>query len=806
MNETINKNIVYGLSTKEASIRRTQFGLNTVTSERAESGFSVFLNEFKNPLVIILIFAAILSFSTGSHIDGMLIIIIVFVSSFINFISSYRSNVAVALLLKKVELVTDVFRDGVRMRIPARNLVPGDVVILEAGSILPADGIIKEAKDFFVNESTLTGESLPNEKQIGDTVFLGSGVITGSAYVEITNIGQTTKYYSIVKELNSKSSPSEFEVGIKKFSSLIAKAAIAMGIVVFLINAIFKHDILEALLFASALAVGITPELLPLIIAFNTNKASMRMAKLGVIVKKLSSVQNFGSMNILCTDKTGTLTEDKIAVVKYLDINGVDSDKVLEMAYLTSSFHSGRRGPLDQAVTESQKFDISFYKKMDEIPFDFERRRDSVVIMIAGENILIAKGAPENVFNVCDLSADETNQAQKLFEDLSSEGYRVLAVSTRILTEVKQVYERDEEHNMHLEGFVAFIDPPKPDIKEVLDELEQKGITIKVITGDHLLVAEKVAREVGLAPVVSLDGKDIEKMTDEELSSKVMATNIFARVVPEQKNRIIMLLRKMGHVVGYMGDGINDAPALKTADIGISVSNACDVAKESADIVLSHKSFRELIDGVTEGRRTFANTIKYISMAVSSNFGNMFSMTGASFLFGFLPMLPSQVLLNNLLYESSQLALPFDNVEAEVLNKPRPWNIAFIKHFMIVFGLASSVFDFLTFFVLYKLFSLSDSAFQTGWFIQSFATQALVIFIIRSPKSFWKSVPSHYAVRICAWGSVIVAWGIALSSLGKILGFTPLPLPIIFAISGIAIIYLVAIEFIKHFFYKRYTI
>ena len=663
-----------------------------------------------------------------------------------------------------------------------------------------------DAKDFFLNESSLTGESMPAEKHEHDTVFLGTGVITGTADVEITAIGKDTKYYKIVSELSEAPAPSEFETGIKNFSVFITKIVIGMALAVFVINAFLKGDILEAVLFSAALAVGITPELLPIIIAFNMSRASIQMSKKGVIVKKLSSVQNFGSMNVLCTDKTGTLTEDKIAVVKYLDPAGADSDTVLELAYLTSSYHTGKRGPLDEAIHARKDFDITGYEKIDEIPFDFERRRDSVVVEAGDVRTLIAKGAPENVFTACTQTPEEVQSAQKLFEDLSADGYRVLGVATRVLTEKKDTYERGEEHDMHFEGFIAFIDPPKPDIKEVLDEIVRRGITVKVITGDHLLVAEKVAREVGFSNIVTLDGPDIEKMSDEELSPLLETTNIFSRVIPEQKNRIIRLLRLRGHVVGYMGDGINDAPALKTADIGISVSNAVDVAKESADIVLSHKSLRELIDGVIVGRRTFTNTIKYIIMAISSNFGNMFSMTGASLLFKFLPMLPSQILLNNMLYETSQFSLPFDTVEDEILSKPQPWNISFIKHFMVVFGLASSIFDFLTFYVLFHIFHLSDGAFQTGWFIQSFATQTLVIFIIRSPKAFWNAIPAHHSVKLAAWGAVIVAWGIALTSLGTIFGFVPLPLPIILAISAIVLLYLIVIEIIKKRFYKRFAI
>ncbi|MDE2031232.1 MAG: magnesium-translocating P-type ATPase [Patescibacteria group bacterium] len=806
MKNVVSKEKQYGLTKAQLDILLPKKGQNIVNNEKTKNNFTLFLAEFKSPLVVILIVASILSFSTGSFIEGLIIITIVILSSIINFVSYYRSNKAVAMLLKKVRLIVSVYRDNVIVRIPAEELIPGDVVVLEAGNIVPADGLIRESKDFFVNESSLTGESLPIEKNHGDEIFLGTGVVTGTALLDVVRIGVATKYYSIVAGLSKAQPKSEFEIGIRKFSVLVTKVAIGMALVVFIINAIFKGDILSAILFATAISVGITPELLPMIIALNTSRASVRMSKKGIIVKKLGAVQNFGSMDILCTDKTGTLTEDKITVIKYLSSNGQDSEYVLELAYITSMFHTGHRGSLDQAISETKKFDITSYQKIDEIPFDFERRRDGMVIIKDNVRTLISKGAPENVLTVCNMSDVDRSKAQKLFESLSMEGYRVLAVATRVLIEKKEVYEPKEENSMHFEGFIAFIDPPKKDVKKVLDELIRRGIHIKIITGDHLLVAEKIAKEVGFESIVTLDGPDIEKMSDDELSVKLEATNIFSRVVPDQKNRIIYLLKTQGHVVGYMGDGINDAQALKTADIGISVSNAVDVAKESADIVLSHKSFRELIDGVLEGRKTFTNTTKYISMAVSSNFGNMFSMTGASLIFRFLPMLPAQILLNNLLYEVSQLSIPFDTVEEDILNKPRPWNINFIKHFMIVFGLASSVFDFLTFFILFKIFHLSDGSFQTGWFIQSFATQTLVIFIIRSPKVFWNTIPSSLIVRVTIWASIFVAWSIALSVVGHIFGFVSLPLYIVIAIAGIVILYLLTIEIIKHSFYKRFAI
>ena len=576
-------------------------------------------------------------------------------------------------------------------------------------------------------------------------------------------------------------------------------------------NAYARHDILSSLIFSLAIAVGITPELLPMIIAVNLSRASMRMAKRGVIVKKLSAIENFGGMDILCTDKTGTLTEDQIALVKYVDIAGAQSNTVLEAAYINSALRTGTKGPLDAAIVAYQHFEAGFaiddYTKINEIPFDFERRRDSLVVSKKGDGYtLITKGAPEEVMNVSTMTADEKASAKALFESLSSDGYRVIAVATGHFETAKDDYTKDDERDLVFAGFIAFIDPPKQNVRAVLESLEQKSIAIKIVTGDHRLVAEKIVRDVGLVSLGTLDGGEIDTLTDDGLRLKIETTTIFSRVTPIQKNRIIMALQAAGHTVGYMGDGINDAPALRTADVGISVDNATDVAKESADIVLLTKDLQQLVDGVVEGRRTFANTMKYITMAVSSNFGNMISMTAASVVLPFLPMLSTQILLNNLLYETSQLATIADTVDDDILNKPNPWNIALIKRFMLVFGLLSSAFDFLTFFVLLHVFHLAGGGFQTAWFLESFLTQTLVIFFIRSTKHFWQAKKPHLWLVISAFLATIVAWGIALTSIGKLFGFTVVPPALFGVIITIAVGYFIAIEITKSFFYRKHHI
>lgn len=792
-----------GLSRKEAVERLSREGYNRVIEREQQSALRTFLAEFKSPLVLLLLGAASISFISGSYTSATLIVVIIVVSSVIDFWISHKSERAAQALAEKIAEHATVVREGREVEIPVELIVPGDVVVLEAGSLVPADGTVVSGTDLFVNESSLTGESLPAEKMIGSPVYLGSGVVTGHAYVTVTATGKKTKFYDIVALLASRERPSSFEAGIKTFSFLVAKIALIMAFVVFGINAFLDHGVLESLIFALAIAVGVTPELLPMIIAFNLSRASIRMAENGVIVKRLSAIENFGSIDILCTDKTGTLTEDKIAVVNYLDIHGNESLEVLKFAYLTSAFHSGVRNPLNEAIITYRDFDLSPYTKIEEVPFDFERRRDSIVVAYDNGHTLIAKGAPEHVFPVTTLSALEQEKAKALFTKLSADGYRVLAVASKRCVDCKETYNRDDERDLVFTGFIAFLDPPKEGVKPILDELSKRGVGIKIITGDHPLVALRVAKDVGLTVTETLTAGDIDLLTDEALQERALRTSIFARVTPVQKNRIITALQAKGHVVGYMGDGINDAPALRSADVGISVSNAVDVAREAADIILTTKSLKQLIDGVIEGRRTFANTTKYITMAVSSNFGNMFSMTGASIFLPFLPMLPAQVLLNNLLYESSQFSLGFDRVEESILNKPNPWNIGFIKKFMIVFGSVSSVFDFLTFFILYKVFALSGAGFQTGWFIESFATQVLVIFVIRSHRSIFAAIRPRAIVVVSAFVALIAAWMIALTTLGSIFGFTPLPLAFVLAIVAIVIVYLVVVEIVKYFFYRN---
>ena len=801
---------VSGLSHREARERLKLYGSNEIIQSKKLSVAANFFLKFKNPLIIILIIAALISGFLGNRIDPFIIIAMVILSVAIDFINTYKSQRAAEALRDRVKITATVVRDGSIQEIPLSLIVPGDVAILSPGDVIPADGTILQAKDFFVNESSLTGESFPAEKETSSGVYMGSSVVTGTGLMTVLATGRKTKFSSIAESLTRKEEPTEFDRGIKDFSVLIMKVILILVIFVFFVNAFTKHQLLESFLFAIALAVGLTPELLPMIIALNLSRGSLVMSKRGVIVKKLSAIQSFGSMDILCTDKTGTLTEDRIVLIKCVDGFGAESDKVFLYSYVNSFYQSGFLNPLDTAVVDFKKLHTKEYKKIDETPFDYIRKRNTVVVDDPEGRLLVTKGAPEELLHDCSFYGDNaaafTEEARKRIDEeyqaLSKEGFRVLAVGIKKIHEMKEVYGKNEEHDMVFLGFIAFLDPAKKTVAETLDKLEEYGIEIKIITGDNDLVSQKIARDINLSVKGILTGKEIEALSDDALRVRAEETTIFARVSPDQKTRIIRLLQKNKHVVGYMGDGINDAPALKAADVGISVNNAVDVAKESADIILIYKSLKDLVDGVIEGRKTFSNTMKYLMMSLSSNFGNMFSMAGASLFIPFLPMLPTQILLNNLIYDSSQLALSMDNVDSADIKKPRKLDIRFIKKFMMIFGPLSSIFDIITFLVLLLVFHFVESDFQTGWFLESLATQTLVIYMIRSRFSLLKSKPSMVLV-ISTLVAVGIGWVIAQSPLGTIFNFQPLPLLALLTIGAIVAAYLAAVYFAKQWFYHK---
>ncbi len=641
---------------------------------------------------------------------------------------------------------------------------------------------------------------------------MGTSVISGSATAVVVRTGGSTEYGEIAKKLVERRPETEFERGARRFGSLIMQVTFILVIAVFFINAFFRRGVLESLLFSVAIAVGLTPELLPMIISINLSKGAISMSRKGAIVKRLASIQNFGSMDVLCTDKTGTLTENKVTLVMHVDLDGREDDKVLLYSYVNSLHQTGMKSPLDESILREQ-VDAKGWEKVDEIPFDFLRKRVSVVVEHEKSRLLITKGAPEDVSKVCthyefggkvgEFTTAVRDKGREKYHGLSAQGFRVLAVSYRKLGESKEVHSIGDERNMVFLGFVAFMDPPKQSAKESLRMVRKAGIELKVLTGDNDIVTRKVCDELGFEVKGVVLGPDMERMNNEALSRVVEQANVFARVNPVLKDRIINALKRNGHTVGLMGDGINDTPSMKEADVSISVNNAVDAAKEAADIILLHKDLKILHDGVLEGRRTFGNTMKYIMMGVSSNFGNMFSAAGASLFLPFLPMLPTQILLNNLLYDVSQSAIPADNVDEDYVRRPRKMEASFIRNFMVFFGPISSLFDFLTFFTLLFVFNAAAAEFQTAWFVESIFTQALVVFIIRTRKAFFRSRPAKLLVASVT-GILITALAIPYTPLGDYFKFARLPPSLLLVIALFVVVYLALAELMKRFFYSRF--
>jgi P-type Mg2+ transporter len=830
-----------GLTSEEAVNRLEIYGRNELAKKQKRSGIIEFLRNFKSPLVIILMIAGLISGVLGEWANMVIIYIIVFLSVILDFYQESKAEQAAEKLKEAVTTTATVIRDGTKQEIKIHDVVPGDIIYLSAGDITPADARVITAKDLFINQSALTGESFPVEKtttvvkvkdpaitEWNNYLFMGTSIVSGTSTALVVKTGGLTEYGKIAKKLVEKAPETEFEKGIKNFGFLIMQVTILLVLFVFMVNALLHPDtqgILNALLFAVALAVGLTPELLPMIITVNLSRGAIAMSKKGVIVKRLASIENFGSMNVLCTDKTGTLTENKITLVLHVDPEGNDNDKVLLYSYLNSFYQTGLKSPLDEAILVHEKIDITGYQKIDEVPFDFVRRRVSVVVEKDRQRFFIGKGAPEEIFKVSsyceidgvhyDFTDELRKRAEQKYYDLSSEGFRVLGVAYKKLREEKTVYSVNDERDMVFMGFVAFLDPPKETAKESLRLLSKAGIELKILTGDNEQVARKTCESLGFEIKGVALGSEIGSMSDEALSRIVEEDNVFARVNPVQKDRIITLLKNNGHVVGFMGDGINDAPSLKTSDVGISVNNAVDVAKESADIILLKNDLTVLGEGVLEGRKTFGNTMKYIMMGVSSNFGNMFSVAGASLIlpflgFDFLPMLPIQILLNNLLYDLSQSAITTDNVDPDYVEKPKRWDIGYIRSFMFSLGPVSSLFDFLTFFIMlfaflpFVMLDMREPLFQTAWFLESLITQTLVIFAIRTRKSpFWKSKPGKYLV-LSSLVIVVVALIIPFTGFGvTYFKFTTLPPQFFAVLIGLILAYLALAEIVKHWFYKR---
>lgn len=725
-----------------------------------------------NPLAAILLISALISAFSGNVISASIIIAILFISTFLDYWQSHRSLKAAERLKALVANTATVFRDNKYIEIPVKDVAISDTVKLSAGDLVPADGILLSAKDLHLDDSSLTGESLPIEKFTQDKVYKGSSVLSGSGLAKVFAISEDTMFGHIAQNLSAAPLPTEFDKGLRRFSFFILKMVLFLVIIVFLLNVICKHSILTSLLFAVALAVGLTPEFLPMIITVTLASGALAMAKKRVIVKNLAAIQNFGSIDVLCTDKTGTLTLGEMTLEKALDNNGVMSEQVRDYAYLNSYFSTSIKNPLDIAILKNKDISTADFNKIDEIPFDFYRKINSVVLRKEHKNILISKGAPEQIFNIC-FNQYNKEKSLLLFSSLSQRGYRVLALAVKDVEE-KEFYNLNDETDLNFLGFLVFLDPPLKESGAVLKRMKEKGIVVKILTGDNELVTKHLCQEIGLDVENIILGKDLSNLSQEELRKILDKTTVFARISPMEKLKIVMALKEQGHVVGFMGDGINDAPSLHQADVGISVSNATDVAKEAADIILLERDLNILLDGIIEGRKAFGNILKYLYMGTSSNFGNMLSMAIMAPFLPFLPMLPSQILLNNLLYDLSQVTIPSDNVDQSFLSSPHREDVRDIRRFMFLVGPLSSVFDFITFYVLLKIFHGSESLFQTGWFVESLTTQTLIIFIIRTKENLLKSRPSWPLMMSVG---LVVTLGIILpySRLAPFLGFVPLP-------------------------------
>ena len=829
-----------GLTAEVAADRLHEVGPNAVAAGRHHTFLSDIFERCRNPLASQLLVIALVSYLMGDLRSAVVVGGMLVLSVSLAYFQETRSTRAVEQLQKLVKTATDVIREGKTVEVPLEEIVPGDVVVLAAGSLIPADIRILSAKDFFVTQSALTGESMPVEKsaelpapgktplESPNACFMGTNVLSGSARAVVLTTGAQTFFGALSQKMLAKRELTSFETGIKSFTWLMIRFMIVMVSLTFMIVGITKHNWVEALLFALSVAVGLTPEMLPMIITVCLGKGALQMAKKKVIVKHLNAIQNFGAMDVLCTDKTGTLTQDHVVLERYVDVTNRSSEDVLRYAYMNSHYQTGLRNLLDRAVLAHSDIDVEKNcRKVDEIPFDFKRRRMSVVIDYEDRNVLICKGAVEEVARVCEnYQVDEDiNPLIQLIRDdlmdeyrnLSTDGYRVLAIAYREFDRSKQTFNVADESELTLLGYIAFFDPAKQSSKQALEALARSGVTVKVLTGDNELVSQKVCRDVGLVITQVVTGPQLAALSEADFSRQVETGNVFARLTPDQKEKVIRALRAQGHVVGFMGDGINDVLAMKAADVGISVDSAVDVAKESADIILLEKSLMVLEDGIIEGRKVFCNIVKYIKMGASSNFGNMFSVVGGAYFLPFLPMAPIQVLVNNLLYDFSQVGIPLDNVDEEYIAKPRRWNIASIRNFMLFIGPISSIFDYATFFLMLYFFNCQlakdvanpdgttqAALFHTGWFVESLLTQTLIVHIIRTQRiPFIQSRPS---AALLGSTLVIMAIGVWLpfSPLAHWLGLVPLPAIYFLWIVGYLLAYSVLTHTVKMWFARKF--
>jgi P-type Mg2+ transporter len=813
-----------GLGTSEAARRLRQYGPNRLKPGIRSGALVLFLSQFSSPIILILLFAAGLSFFLQEPTDAIIILSIIFLSGLLGFWQEKGATRAVEKLLQMIQIKAEVLRGNRSIEIAVEEVVPGDIVLLNAGDNIPGDSLILESKDLFVDEAVLTGESYPAEKAPGvlspetplaqrtNALFLGTHVVSGTAKALVVKTGKETQMGEISERLAFRPPETEFEHGVRRFGYFLMEVTLLLVIAIFGVNVFLHRPVLESILFSLALAVGLTPQLLPAIISVNLAHGAKRMARERVIVRRLSSIENLGSMEILCADKTGTLTEGRVQVHSSLDLHGKASEKVLFYSSLNAFFETGFTNPIDEALRKNLSFDLSAYRKLDEEPYDFTRKRISVLVADGNSRWIVTKGALKNVLEICSQGENSRGAVQEIaplrreilegFEDLSRKGFRVLGVAVREVPSSVEKISKEDEREMVFLGFLVLADPPKPQAAEAIARLRKLGVTLKIITGDNRRVAEQLARTVGFENPKILTGSELRRFSDEALLHRSLQTDLFVEVEPNQKEKIILALRKSGHVVGYLGDGINDASALHTADVGISVDQAVDVVKEAATIVLLEKDLHVLVDGVREGRRTFANTLKYVFMATSANFGNMFSMAGASLFLPFLPLLPKQILLMNLLTDLPEMAIATDRVDPEMTDHPHRWNLPFIRRFMVAFGLLSSVFDYLTFAVLLFFLRAGMAEFRTGWFVESIISASTVVLVIRTSRSFFKSRPSP-SLFWATFSVGVVTLVLPTTPMGRFLGFQSLPVSFVAAMLLLVGLYGISAELLKRRFFKK---
>lgn len=820
-----------GLSADEAAARLAQHGPNRI-EQRARRRLVVdILRRLGNPLVLVLLFAAGVSAVVHDPASFVIITTVVLLSLALDLVQERRAESKAESLRAQVALRSTVLRDGKPAELPAATIVPGDVIRLAAGDLVPADCRLLDARDLFVNEALLTGEPYPAEKsaralspeeardetRLANAAFMGSSVVSGTASAVVTATGRATRLGRIAGALHRPAPPTAFALGIQGFGMLIVRITVLLVLFALLANLLLERPLIESFLFSLALAVGLTPELLPMIVSVTLAHGAMRMARKEVIVKRLSAVHDLGAMDVLCCDKTGTLTEARIRLIRELDPAGGESRRVLDLAGLNAAFETGIKSPLDEAILEAAPIDTSAWRKIDEVPFDFERRRVSVLVERDGARMLVVKGAPEDVMRLASrmqregdaapvaFGDDARAAATAVFEGLGIEGFRVLGIAWREVAADHAHAVVDDESDLVFAGFAAFLDPPKESARPALADLARLGVAVKIVTGDNERVTEHVCRELGLEVTGMITGSELAALSDEALGARLDTTTLFCRMTPSQKARVIGALRRRGHVVGYLGDGINDAPSLHAADVGLSVDRAVDVAREAAVMVLLRNDLSVLAEGVREGRRTFGNIMKYVMMGTSSNFGNMVSMAAAVLFLPFLPMLPVQILLNNLLYDVSEIAIPLDRVDEEAVSRPCRWDIGAVRSFMLVLGPVSSAFDLLTFGLLLWVFHAGEALFRTGWFVESMATQVLVIFAIRTTRPAWRSLP-HPLLAAGALAVVAAAVALPFSPLGPELGFVAPSAALLGALAAMTLVYLAVVETVKRRFHAHHPL